>query len=87
MLYFLNNKGKKTYTYIHIVFITFILIFKFILIYLLHVLLVFKIKGIFKKKIPTQKEIISFIYSIDINIKQNYKLSAESNCYSYCKRQ
>jgi len=27
----------------------------FVLIYLLHVLLVFKIKGIFKKKIPTQK--------------------------------
>jgi len=30
-------------------------IFKFILIYLLHVLLEFKIKGIFEKKILTQK--------------------------------
>jgi len=36
-------------------FITFVLLFKFIFIYLLHVLLVFKIKGIFGKKIPTQK--------------------------------
>jgi len=36
---------------------TFILIFKFkfILIYLLHVLFVLKIKGIFEKKNPTQK--------------------------------
>jgi len=34
------------------VFVTFVLIFKFILIYLL---LVFKIKSIFEKKISTQK--------------------------------
>ncbi len=48
-------KEKNRYTCIHIVFVTFVIIFKFILIYLLHVLLVFKIKGIFEKKIPTQK--------------------------------
>jgi len=49
-------------------FVTFVLIFKFILIYLLHVLLVFKIKSIFGKKIPTQKyvgRVVSFIYNID----------------------
>jgi len=50
LLYFLNGKEKKRYTYTHIVFVTFVLIFKFILVYLL---LVFKIKGIFGKKIPT----------------------------------
>ena len=45
-------------------FVTFVLIFKFILIYLLHVLLVFKVKGIFRKKIPTQKYVErgSFLY-------------------------
>jgi len=37
------------------VFITFVLIFKFILIYLLHELFVLKIEGIFGKKNPTQK--------------------------------
>jgi len=36
------------------VFVTFILIFKKFLIYLLHTLLVFKIKHIFRKKITTQ---------------------------------
>jgi len=36
-------------------FVRFVLIFIFIIIYLLHVLLVFKIKGIFEKKILTQK--------------------------------
>jgi len=43
------------------VFVTFVLIFKFILIFLL---LVFKIKGIFGKKISTQKcvERDSFLY-------------------------
>jgi len=55
LLYFLNDKGKKRYTCIHIVFVTFVLIFKFILIYLLHVLFVLKIKGIFGKKNLTQK--------------------------------
>jgi len=46
------------------VFVTFVLIFKFILIYLLHMLLVFKIKDIFEKKSPTQKcaERGSFLY-------------------------
>ena len=59
---------KIGYTYIHIVFVTFVLILKFILIYLLHVLLVLKIKSIFKKKSPTQKcdeRVVSFLYSID----------------------
>jgi len=37
------------------VFVTFVIIFKFILIYLLHVLLVFKIKGIIGKKTLTPK--------------------------------
>ena len=41
--------------YSYIMFVTFVIIFKFILMYLLHVLLVFKIKGIFEKKISTQK--------------------------------
>ena len=49
-------------------FITFVIIFKFkfILIYLLHVLIVFKIKVIFGKKSPTQKcaeMVVSFIYT------------------------
>jgi len=57
-------KKKNRYTCIHIVFVTFVIIFKFILIYLLHALVVFKIKGIFRKKIPTQKcvERGSFLY-------------------------
>jgi len=57
-------KEKNIYTYIHIVFVTFVLIFKFIFIYLLHVLLVFKIKGIFRKKSTTQKcaERSGFLY-------------------------
>jgi len=37
------------------VFVTFVLIFKFILIYLLHLLFVLKINGIFEKKNSTQK--------------------------------
>jgi len=37
------------------VFVTFVLIFKFIIIYLLHGLSVLKIKGIFRKKNQTQK--------------------------------
>jgi len=53
------------------VFVTFVLIFKFIVIYLLHVLLVSKIKGIFEKKSSTQKyaERDSFIY-----IQYKYRL-------------
>jgi len=49
-------------------FVTFVLIFKFILIYFLHVLFVLKIKGIFEKeKASTKvlKEVILFIYSIN----------------------
>jgi len=41
-------KKKNSYTYIHIVFVAFILIFKFIM---LHVLFILKVKGIFKRKI------------------------------------
>jgi len=66
LLYFLNDKEKNRNTYIRIVFVTFVLIFKFILIYLLHVLFVLKIKGIFKKKSSTQKcvERSSFFYIV-----------------------
>jgi len=49
-------------------FVTFVLIFKFILIYLLHVLLVFKIKGIFEEKEFQPKSVLKrvvTIYSID----------------------
>jgi len=55
------KEKKNRYTCIYIVFVTFVIIFKFIM---LHVLLVFKIKGIFGKKIPTQKcvERGSFLY-------------------------
>jgi len=42
-----EKKNKKIY--IQIVFVIFFLIFKFILIYSLHVLFVLKIKGIFEK--------------------------------------
>jgi len=55
LLHFLNDKGKKSDIYIHIVFVAFILIFKFILIYLLHVLFALKIEGIFGKKNSAQK--------------------------------
>ena len=48
-------KKKNRYTCIHIVFVTFVLILKFILISLLHVLYVLKIKGVFGMKNPTQK--------------------------------
>jgi len=55
------------------VFVTFILIFKFILIYLLHALFVLKIKGIFERKKIQPKiaerdcflYIFFFLYSID----------------------
>jgi len=55
LLHFLNDKGKKQKIYIHIVYVTFVLIFKFTLIYLLHVLFVLKIEGIFEKKNSAQK--------------------------------
>jgi len=52
------------YIYIHIVLDTFFLIFKFILIYLLHVLFVLKIEGIFgkRKSQPKRTERDSFLY-------------------------
>jgi len=65
LLHFLNDKGKKQknlYSFFegkkkfHILFVTFVLIFKFIIIiYLLHVLFVLKIEYIFEKKNQTQK--------------------------------
>ena len=60
----MKNKKKTRYTYIHIVFVTFVIIFKFIFIYLLHVLFVLKTKGIFEKKYSTQKcaKMGSFLY-------------------------
>jgi len=49
-------KKKKQKNNIHITFVTFVLIFTFILIYLLlHVLFVLKTEGIFEKKNPAQK--------------------------------
>jgi len=47
---------------------TFILIFKFMIIYLLYVLFILKIVGIFEKRkvsLKELKEVIFFIYSID----------------------
>ena len=61
------------YIYINIVFVTFFLICKFILIYLLHVLFVLKIECIFGKRKSSPKKlkgVIFFTYSIDI--KKNY---------------
>jgi len=40
-------KEKKQKKNIHIMFVTFVLIFKFILIYLLHALFVLKFEGVF----------------------------------------
>ena len=56
--------------YIHIVFVTFFLIFKCILIYLLHMLFVLKIENILRNKKSQPKNAESecfffFIYRID----------------------
>jgi len=58
-------------------FVTFVIIFKFILIYLLYTLFVFKIKGIFKKKILTQKcaENDSLFYIYIIEYRYRYLIS------------
>jgi len=67
------------------VFVTFVIIFKFIIIYLLHVLLVFKIKGIFGKKISTKsvlKGVLSVIYSIDSRIKNVQKFTPGYRLFS-----
>jgi len=59
------------YSYIKFViikFVTFVIIFKFIFISLLLVLLLFKIKCIFGKKISTKsvlKGVVSIIYNIE----------------------
>jgi len=55
LLHFLNDKEKKIRHIYSYRFCYIFLLFKFILIYLLNVLLVLKIKGIFEKKNPTQK--------------------------------
>ena len=71
MLHFLTDKKRKKtrHIFIHIMFVTFFLIFKFILIYLLHVLFVLKIEGIVGKRKISPKEmkkgVIFFIYSIN----------------------
>jgi len=55
LLHFLNDKGKKIkHIYLYRGCYIF-LVFKFILIYLLHVLFVLKIESIFEKKNPAQK--------------------------------
>jgi len=82
-------KEKNGYTYIHIVFITFVLIFKFIYIYLLHVLFVLKIKCIFEKKNPTQKmlnEVVFFIYSIDDLFDTYVKTFINQNYFLVCAK-
>jgi len=64
-------KNKNRYAYIHIVFVTFVLIFKFIFIHLLHVLFILKIKDIFEKNFNSKmlKEIVIFIYNnIDLTL-------------------
>jgi len=48
-------KEKNGHVYIHIMFVTFVSIFKFILIYLLHVLFVVKIESIFGRTNAAQK--------------------------------
>ena len=53
LLHFLKDKGRRknwTYIYSYRVCYTFILIFKFIFIYLLYVLFVLKIEGNFRKR-------------------------------------
>jgi len=65
-------------------FVIFILIYKFILIYLLHILLAFKIKSIFKKKNLTQnisKGIVSYIYTPDSCLSRS---SMATLFYSLC---
>jgi len=58
------KKKKTEHMYIHILFDNFFLIFKFIFIYLLHMLFVLKIEGIFKRKKSQSKrtERCYFIY-------------------------
>jgi len=55
------------------VFVTFVLIFKFIFIYLLHVLFVLKINDIFEKKSNPKvlKTVVFFIDSIDNDLVYN----------------
>jgi len=57
---------KKQKIYIHIVFVTFVLIFKFILIYLLHVLFVLKIEVFLERKIQPKsaEKVVFFLYIV-----------------------
>jgi len=58
-------KEKNIDINIYIVFVKFVLIFKFIFIYLLHVLFELKIKGIFRKQKVSPKvlkEVIIFLF-------------------------
>jgi len=50
-----EKKIRHIYTYIYIMCVKFVSIFKLILIYLLHVLFVLKVEGISRKKSSTQK--------------------------------
>jgi len=61
----INDKGKLDICVCY----TFILIFKFILIYLLHVLFVLKLRAFLERKKVSPKElkeVVFFIYSIDL---------------------
>jgi len=81
LLYFLNDKGKNSYTYIHIVFVIFVLIFKFIIIYLLHVLLYLKLRVFLERKFQPKsvlKWVVSFICSINIQTMYN---GVERGCW------
>ena len=70
------KEKKNRYTCIHIVFV---IIFKLILIYLLNMLLVFKIKGIFEKKI----NVVSFVYNIDKFCDGIYHLKKKTQTASH----
>jgi len=64
LFHFLNDKERKKQK-------IFVLIFKFILIYLLHVLFVLKIEGIFEEKKSSPKVlkwVVFLIYSIDSKV-------------------
>jgi len=60
LLHFLNDKGKNWI----FVFVTFVLIFKFIFIYLLHVLFVLKTEGIFEMEKGSAMKGVVFLYIV-----------------------
>ena len=64
-------KEKKNQTYIYLYRVCYIFsIFKFILIYLLHLLFVLKIKGIFEKRKTSPKE---FFFEREILVQKSWK--------------